>query len=232
MADLTPVKAWDNVYQLAIGDSVIGGPGGTSNLQAQLLLNRSKLAEEILTTNGEVTTTVGLTLGTSHVNKLVKYTNGSIANITLTGLDMAHYLDGEYVIIQNDRGTSGSNIEVISSQAMDVDGIAVSAGSSFWIVDGETVMFKKIKGKAEWLVLGSTLREVGMLVAVPVKGGILGNRRFLVNSTASATLSTTLYPRLFAHIGIAYGNTGGAGTFDTPNMPAIIVAEVLWYMHF
>ncbi|MGY3892362.1 tail fiber protein [Aeromonas enterica] len=42
MANLQEVVSWDaGVYQLETGDSVLGGPGGTSNKQAQALANRT-----------------------------------------------------------------------------------------------------------------------------------------------------------------------------------------------
>jgi len=41
MADLIPVPAWDNVFQLETTTQVLGGPGGPANAQAQNLLNRS-----------------------------------------------------------------------------------------------------------------------------------------------------------------------------------------------
>lgn len=48
MPNLTPVPSFDDVYQLEVTDRVIGGPGGTSNVQAQALANRTAwLAQQL-----------------------------------------------------------------------------------------------------------------------------------------------------------------------------------------
>lgn len=52
MANLTPNAQFDEVYQIETTDSVIGGPGGIANQQAQQLLNRTEYLKGQLDASG------------------------------------------------------------------------------------------------------------------------------------------------------------------------------------
>ena len=86
MANLTPVSGWDDVYQIEVTDTILGGAGQKANEQAQDLLNRTQLLRDeqfpvrdlsvAVIDELELVTTPGsynLTVGGSGVARLVVF---------------------------------------------------------------------------------------------------------------------------------------------------------------
>lgn len=220
------------VYELAAGDPVSGGtpvldqvgnteptPGaaGISNAQALQLANRT----QYLRRWGKAETvylTGDTTLTTADFGKHFMCYESLGAPMTVTLPDVSGGGDeGRMISITCGFGNApikidGGTINFGQNSAATFNEIYLHAGEI-------AVLLEDANGAGGWLLVEGSTQQLmsGKIYAEaanvgftpPPIGGLLAD---------GSTVSEDDYPRLFQRIGITYGNTGGAGTFDLPNV--------------
>lgn len=202
MAFFTENPLFEAVYQLAVGDPVLGGPGGTSNIPLQHLTNRTKYLFDQLVALGAGTTAATFSGDLNTFNK-----NGfflcRLASLNKPVTDDGMLLNCS-IDINPDGGGVRSTLQIF---------VANGSGNFYWRIISDTVVqaWKEVLSQAAFTAhLDSMVGMVAPFASLPVPSGW-----FICNG---GVVNRTTYSKLFAKIGTTYGVGDGSTTFNLPDL--------------
>ena len=213
MANLTDSSTWEpGIYQLETGDSVLGGAGGTSNQQAQLLANRTKWLYDQNATN--VTD--------------ISNNTASISSQDTTISNILSYLPIHlrHAVLDGSVGTTGkpNALKILSGASRsigldDTSGDNLSGTGPLWIAfsDGYKTS-ARIKGAEDYF------RKVGTSVASS------GTFTLTLPSTDADYLVFAEYDSGASTTSLNYVNSFASGGYvASAYQPTVTVLRALWF---
>lgn len=215
MANLTDSSTWEpGIYQLETADPVLGGAGGVSNTQAQLLANRTKWLYDQNTTRaaGISTNSAGISTNLTSINNLNAYLPIHLRHAVLDGPVGTTGKPNALKII------SGA-LRTIGLDPLHVDNLAGTGALYIAFSDGYKIssqlkgaedhfrkVEKSISGSAITLILPAA--DANYLVFAVYNSGTSGVSLDYVNSYASGGYVVSAY------------------------QPTVSVARALWFNPF
>lgn len=220
MGNLTESNSFDtNVYEIATTDSVIGGPGGISNLQAQALANRTnwlKLRYErglkfSAMSSSTISAPTSVALADTDIGK--SFSHALLDDITYTLPDLTTNINAGEMFkfeAQISPGTGKMVINPFVGQAF------FGSISSYTLKPGDILIVAKLSS-GYWSVV-SFYRHNKLAVTGEVKYVAFNSVPTGYLSADGSAVSRTTYSELFTAIGTTFGVGDGSTTFNVPDL--------------
>lgn len=221
MGNLTEANSFDaNVYEIATTDSVIGGPGGISNLQGQALANRTnwlklryerglKFASTVISNIGSPTVT---NLADTDIGKAFYHAMLDTLTYNLPDLATANINTGEMFLFASQPASSTYKMTINTTGG----NVFYGGGSSYVLERGDVLVICKVSGST-WGVV-SLYRHLKLAVSGEVKYVAFNSVPTGYLAANGAAVSRTVYNELFAAIGTTFGIGDGSTTFNVPDL--------------
>lgn len=221
MSNLTESNSFDaNVYEIATTDSVIGGPGGISNLQAQSLANRTnwlKLRYErglkfASMVKSVINTPTATTLSDTDIGKSYSHTLLDDITYTLPDLATANINAGEMFKFEAQISPGSGKITVNPAAG----NFFYGSVSTYVLQPGDILLIAKLDA-GYWSVV-SLYRHDKLAVTGEVKYVAFNSTPTGYLACDGAAVSRTTYSGLFAAISTTFGVGDGSTTFNVPDL--------------
>lgn len=221
MSNLTESNNFDaNVYEIATTDSVIGGPGGISNLQAQALANRTnwlklryerglKFSNTVISNIGSPTVT---NLADTDIGKAYYHALLDTLTYNLPDLGTANINNGEMFLFASQPAASTYKMTINTTGG----NVFYGGGSSYVLERGDVLVICKVNS-GTWGVV-SLYRHLKLAVAGEVKYVAFNSVPTGYLSADGSAVSRTTYSELFTAIGTTFGVGDGSTTFNVPDL--------------
>lgn len=207
MANFTETAIWEEVYQLATNDPVLGGPGGAANIPLQDLVNRTawlKSKIDALGASGDANTF-----------------SGNLNNLKTTGFYLCRNA-------ATNKPTSDDGMVIVCAITVNPDTGSVPSTLQIFVDNGVGVLYWRIMANGVVLPWASAVLKSNYDTFL---GTLVGMVAPFAMSTAPSgwlkcngqAVSRTTYSALFAKIGTLYGAGNGTTTFNVPDLRAEFV---------